>query len=109
MHYVRKYQAETTWLYETAFRKLDEVFSSYIMVRRSTLWCTVNDDAAGCHICISNRLYDRGSAYSPVWSAESIYGSAKLVMVVLFVTRTDGFCIICNPIHVFHIVCEPLK
>ncbi|KAL4079306.1 hypothetical protein J3A83DRAFT_4075156, partial [Scleroderma citrinum] len=25
MHYVRKYEAETTWLYETAFRKLDVV------------------------------------------------------------------------------------
>ena len=33
MHYVRKYQAETTWLYETAFRKLDAVFSSNMMVR----------------------------------------------------------------------------
>ncbi|KAG1716468.1 hypothetical protein ID866_672 [Astraeus odoratus] len=42
MHYVRKYQEETTWLYETAFRKLDALFSSSLMVRWSTLGARLN-------------------------------------------------------------------
>ncbi|KIO13955.1 hypothetical protein M404DRAFT_992205 [Pisolithus tinctorius Marx 270] len=41
MQYVRRYQAETTWLYETAIQKADEAVSSKKMVRDSSGQCSV--------------------------------------------------------------------